>query len=110
MYLIIVLLFNALAVWLGARLLKGVEVQDFTRAVIVAVVIAILNATIGRVLDFFLAPINWITLGLFTWVIDGIVLLIAAHFLKGMKISNIWWAILLAFLIGISNTVAHIFT
>ena len=110
MDLIIVLLFNALAVWIGARILEGVEVEDFTRSVIVAVIVAVLNATIGKILGFFLAPLNWLTLGLFTWVINGIVLLIAAHFMKGLKIRNIWWATLLAFLIGISNTVAHIFT
>ena len=110
MDLIIILLFNALAVWIGARILEGVKVEDFTRAIIVAVVIAVLNATLGKVLNFFFAPINWITLYLFSWVIDGLVILVAAHFLKGLTVKNIWWAILLAFLVGVSNTVAHFFT
>jgi putative membrane protein len=107
---IIIILFNALAVWLGARILEGVTVTDFTRAIIVAIVVAVLNAILGSILNFFLAPLNWLTLGLFTWVIDGMVLLVAAHFLKGLTIKNIWWAIGLALLVGVSNTVAHIFT
>lgn len=110
MDLLIILLFNALAVWIGARILEGVEVKDFTRAIIVAVVVAALNATLGKVMNFFFAPLNWITLYLFTWVIDGLILLVAAHFLKGLTIKNIWWGIILAFLIGASNTIAHIFT
>lgn len=107
---IIILLFNAAAVYFGARILEGVKLEDFSRAIIVAVVLAVLNATLGKILGFFLAPLNWITLGLFTWVIDGILLLVAAYFLKGLTIKNIWWAIVLALLIGVSNAVAHIFT
>lgn len=50
----------------AAYLLSGVEIEDFTRAIIVAIVLAVLNATLGRFLNFVTTPIRWITLGLFS--------------------------------------------
>ena len=97
---IIIVLFNALAVWLGARLLRGVEVQDFTRAVIVAIVLALLNATIGE----------FLTLGLVVLVVNAVVLMIADYFLKGLKIQNFWYAVALGLIVSIANGIADWFT
>jgi putative membrane protein len=96
-------LLNALALMAGAHFLKGVDIQDFTRALIVAVLLAILNATLGEVLDFITTPLRFITLGLFSFVVDAILLMIASHFLKGFKIKSFGSAFFLAILLGIFN-------
>lgn len=107
---IIIVLFNALAVWLGARLLKGVEVEDFTRAVIVAIVLALLNATIGEFLHWITYPLRFLTLGLIVLVVNAVVLMIADYFLKGLKIQNFWYAVALGLIVSIANGIADWFT
>ena len=106
-FLINVLLM-ALVLMGAAYLLNGVEIRDFTRAVIIAIVLAILNATLGRFLDFVTTPLRWITLGLFSLVVDAVVLMIAAHFLKGFTIKNFSWALLMAIFVAIANVFLHI--
>ena len=56
----------------AAYLLSVVEIEDFTRAIIVAIVLAVLNATHGRFLNFDTTPIRRITLGLISLVVDAV--------------------------------------
>lgn len=92
----------------AAYLLSGVIIKDFTSALIVALVLAILNATLGKVLDFFFAPLSWITLGFFSLVIDAALLMIADYFLKGLAIKNFTWALLMAIVVAIANVFLHV--
>lgn len=107
MELILTILVNGAAVWLGARFLRGVEVTDFTRALITGLVLAILNATLGRFLDWISTPMRFITLGLFSFVVDAVLLMVADYFLKGLKIKNFWWALALAVVVGVVNSLFH---
>jgi putative membrane protein len=105
-FLIKVLLMG-LVLMAAAYLLNGVDIEDFTRAVIIAFVLAILNATLGAFLHFITAPLSWITLGLFSFVVDAIVLMIAAHFLKGFSIKSFSWAFLMAIFVAVANVFLH---
>ncbi|TXB64148.1 phage holin family protein [Phaeodactylibacter luteus] len=107
MDLILTLLINAVALMAGAHLLKGVDVEDFARALIVAVALALLNATLGNILDFITTPLRFLTLGLFSFVVDGAMLLIAAYFLKGFTVQNFGSAFLLALIMAVVNTLLH---
>jgi putative membrane protein len=100
-------LINAVAVWLGAQLLRGVKVDDFYRALVIGLVVALLNATLGSFLDWISTPVRWITLGFFSLVVDAIVLMIADYFLKGLTIKNFWWALALAIVVAVVNSVTH---
>lgn len=91
----------------AAYLLNGVVIEDFTRAIIVAILLAILNATLGRFLDFVTTPLRWITLGLFSLVVDAVILMTAAYFLKGFTIKNFSWALLMAIFVAIANVFLH---
>ncbi|GAB4246311.1 MAG: phage holin family protein [Saprospiraceae bacterium] len=104
---ILTILINALAVWLGARILAGVEVKDFGRAVVTGLVLVLLNATLGNFLDWISTPMRWITLGLFSFVVDAVVLMVADYFLKGLKIKNFWYALGLAVIIAVVNSLFH---
>ena len=78
----------ALALWLIARILPGIEVRDFGAAMIAAAVIAIVNFFFGpifRVLGF---PLILITLGLFTFVINAILLKLASVFTPGFRVRG----------------------
>ncbi|MCB0593502.1 MAG: phage holin family protein [Lewinellaceae bacterium] len=105
--MVIKVLLNALALMAGAHLLKGVEIEDFTRAVIIAVFLSVLNATLGSFLDFITTPLRFLTLGLFAFVVDAAMLLLAAHFMKGFNIRNFVSAFFLAIIFSITNAVLY---
>jgi len=107
MEFLLTIIINAVAVWLGAQFLRGVEVTDFPRAIIIGLVLAILNATLGSFLDWISTPVRWITLGLFSFVVDAIILMVTDYFLKGLKITNFWWALALAIIVGVVNSITH---
>lgn len=105
--MIVKVMINALALMLGAHLLKGVQVEDFTRAVVIAVVLSLLNATLGSFLDFITTPLRFLTLGLFAFVVDAAMLLLAAYFLKGFRIDTFLSAFLLAIVLSVSNAILY---
>lgn len=107
MELLIKIILNAAALFAAAYLMKGVTIKDFTRAVIIAVILSLLNATIGNFLDFITTPLRWITLGIFSFVVDAAVLLIAAHFMKGFEVKGFGTAFVLAIVLSIFNAVLH---
>lgn len=96
-------LINGAAVWLGAQFLRGVKVTDFYRALVIGLVLVLLNASLGHFLDWISTPIRWLTLGLFSLVVDAIVLMVADFFLKGLTIKNFWWALALAVVVAVVN-------
>ncbi len=104
---IITAFINGLAVWIGARYLEGVKITDFTRAVLVGLVLVFLNATIGELLEAIPSPGRYLSIGLFGLVVDALFLMVADYFLKGFTIKNFWYAIALALITSVVNTVVH---
>ncbi len=100
-------LLNGVAIWLGSQILNGVKVTDFPRAIIVGLVVAILNATIGGLFDAIPSPARFISMGLFGLVVDALLLMLADYFLKGITIKNFWYAIGLAAIVSFVNAVFH---
>lgn len=96
---IISILINALAFFLAAKVLSGVQVNDFAQAIIVALVIGLLNITLGTVLK--IMTLGILSLGIFTLLLDAILIQIADYFLKGLKVKNFWWALGLAAVVAI---------
>ncbi|MEO1451781.1 MAG: phage holin family protein [Bacteroidota bacterium] len=105
MDLIIKLLVNAVAVMVGAYLLKGVEVKGFGSAVIAALLLAVANAFVKPILAFLSIPLTILTLGLFVFVINGLIILLVSALMRDFHVKNIWWAIGLSLVMGIVNTV-----
>ncbi|MCI5081776.1 MAG: phage holin family protein [Saprospiraceae bacterium] len=105
--LLIKVLFNAAALFVAAYFLKGVEIKSFTQALIAALVMAVLNSTLGGFLDFVTMPLRLLTLGLFAFVIDAVILLIAAYLLNGFKIESFWSAFIMAILVSVFNAILH---
>jgi putative membrane protein len=100
-------LLNALALFAAAYLMRGVEIKDFWQAILVAVVLALLNATIGQILDFITMPLRLLTLGLFSFVVDALIIWIASGFFKGFKVRSFWTAIVLAVVLAIFNSILY---
>jgi|TARA_B110000037_G_scaffold34274_1_gene41523 putative membrane protein len=106
---ILKLLLTALAVLLLANILPGVAVTSYAYAVWVAVVIGLLNGFVRPLLIFLTLPATLITLGLFLFVINACIILIAANFLGGFTVESFWWALLFSLLLSFLQSVLHSF-
>jgi putative membrane protein len=100
MKFILKLLLTALAVLLLANILPGVDVKSYTYAIWVALVIGLLNAFLRPLLIFLTLPATLITLGLFLFVINACIILIASNFLSGFAVDSFWWALLFSLLLA----------
>jgi putative membrane protein len=103
MNLLIEILINAVALFVGAKLLSGVTMKNFTQAVIVAIVIAILNATLGMALK--IVTLGLLSLGVFTLLLDAILIQVADFLLGGFKVKSFWWALGLGLIVAIVNSI-----
>lgn len=91
----------SLAVAISAYLLPGVSVAGPAVAIITGLVIGIINAFIKPLAMLLTLPINVITLGLFTFVINGLLVLLAANLVNGFQVRNFWWAIIFSVVLSI---------
>ena len=87
-HLIVSWLVAALALWLVARIVPGIEVRNFGDALIATAVIAILDVTIGPILRFLSFPLSVITLGLFRLVINAFLLMLASLLSPGFRVRG----------------------
>jgi putative membrane protein len=96
MNLLIAWVINA-AVLLGLPyVLPQVQMKGFTTALIAALVLGLLNTIIRPILLVLTLPVNFITLGLFTFVINGLMFWLAARLLDGFSVDGFGWAIIAA--------------
>jgi putative membrane protein len=105
MNLIINWLISALAVIISAYLLPGVTINGFFAALVVAVVLAAINLLIKPIILVLTLPINIVTLGLFTLVINAALVLLAAAIVPGFGVAGFWWALLFALVLSIVGAV-----
>jgi len=87
-------LVSALALWLVAQIIPGIEVRGFGAALIATVVIAIVNATLGFVLKILFFPVTFLTLGLFLLVLNAMLLKMASWFAPGFAVRGFLAALL----------------
>lgn len=109
MNLIIKLLVNAIAVFVIANILSGVQLDGYVSAIIVALVLSILNLLVKPILVLFTLPVTVITLGLFLLVINGLIILLADEFIDGFSVDGIGWAILFSILLSILQSLLQSF-
>jgi putative membrane protein len=95
-------LLSALALILTSRVVPGFEVRNLTAALVAALVIGLLNATLGLVLKIITFPISILTFGLFLLVINGVMILVASSIVRGFRVYGMvpafWGALVLALL------------
>jgi putative membrane protein len=105
MGLIINLLLQALAVFITGYLLQaGVVVGNFTTALLVAVVLGIANILVKPIIFLLTLPLNILTLGLFTFIINGLIILLVSNLVSGFYVKNIWWAILFSLVLSLVSS------
>ncbi|PID56487.1 hypothetical protein CSB45_11325 [candidate division KSB3 bacterium] len=106
MIILIKLCIVAAAMLIVSYLLEGVRVQNFGAALIAAVILGLVNALIKPILMFLVSPLNILTLGLFTFVINGVIFKLSAAFIDGIEVKGWLSAMFGAALISCVSTIA----
>jgi len=104
MRIILHLIIAALAVYFASYLIPGVTVDSYWIAIIVALVLGILNAFLRPVLNLLTLPINILTLGLFSIVINAIIILLVDGIVGGFAVNGFWNAVLFSIVLWIINS------
>lgn len=94
----------ALALWVTAYILPGVNVDSTQSLAIAAVVLGLVNALIRPILTILTLPITIVTLGLFYLVVNGLTFLLASKLVSGFHVAGFWWAVLGALLVSIISS------
>lgn len=100
-------LLSAVAIMIAAYILPGVHVQGFMVALILAVILGIINAILRPILLILTLPINILTLGLFTFVINAFLVMLAAGLVKGFSVDSFWWALAFSLVVSLVNGFFH---
>lgn len=93
MRIVVKLFVNGFAVMVVAYLLAGVKIAGYFDAFVVAVVLGILNTLVKPILHLLALPITILTLGLFSLVINALVVMLADSLIPGFTVDSFWWAL-----------------
>ena len=99
---------NALVLLALPWVLPGVHLRGLGPALLVALVLGLLNTLIRPLLIVLTLPINLLTLGLFTFVINAALLCLAAWLAPGFAIASFWSALALAVIVAVVNAVVGV--
>lgn len=109
MSIIIRWIINALALMLVAYIFPKIEVSGFYIALVTALILGLINAVIRPFLLLITLPINILTLGLFTFVINALLFWFVASFIEGFYVATFWAAFFGALVFSIiSSFAAHL--
>jgi putative membrane protein len=109
MGLIVRLIVSTLAVLVASKVISGVNVDTTMTAIVVAIVLGILNTFIRPVIQLLALPITIITLGLFYFVINALMVYFASYLIDGFDVSGIFAALLFSFVVSIVQSILGIF-
>ncbi len=93
---------SSLVILVVAYVVSGITIDTFVTALLVSVLMGVVNALIRPLLIFITLPINVLTLGLFTLVINASLVLFVASLVLGFTVDTFWSALL--FSVGVSLT------
>ena len=101
---------SAIALFVTAYLVPGVEILDLTALIVATVIVGLINTFIRPILRLLTLPITLVTFGLFAIVVNAITFSIAAFFAPGFQIDGIIPAFMGAIVLSIVSTVIDFFT
>ncbi len=102
-------LINAAALYVAARLIAGVTVADTEALLLAAFVIGLVNAIVKPILVVLTLPLTVLSLGLFYFVLNGLLLYLAAAITPRFELAGVGTAILAALVMSLVATFLHLF-
>ncbi len=106
--LILKFIVNAVALFLVVRLVPGISVAGTGNLVIASLVLGFLNAVLRPIISFFALPVTILTLGLFTFVVNGAVFALAAWIVPGFSVAGFGSAIIGALAFSVISFVLNL--
>jgi len=103
--LLLKLLISGIAVMFASWLLPGVDVTNFTNALLIAIVLAFLNTFLKPLLILFTIPITLFTLGLFLLVINALIIMLASNLIEGFYVNGFWSALFFSIILSITTSI-----
>jgi putative membrane protein len=107
MSFIVRLILSALAFLAVANLVPGITVASFWTALVLAVLWGIIGVTVKPIVLILTLPINILTLGIFTFILNGFFLWLLGGIVKGFEVHGFWVAVLGALVLSILNMLIH---
>ncbi|EIA09453.1 phage holin family protein [Flavobacterium frigoris] len=107
MKLIVRILITSALVLLIANFMTGVHVDGFSKALIVAVVLGLLNIFIKPILVILTLPITFITLGLFLLVINALIIILCDNIVGGFSVDSFFTALLFSIILSVSQSLMY---
>lgn len=101
------IIFTSIIAFGLSYILSGVRIDSFWAAIILAIVLAILDAIVKPLLIFLTLPLTIITLGLFLFVINAVIILLADNLIEGFRVDGFWWALLFSLLLSIASAILY---
>lgn len=109
MNIIIRWLVSATSILIAAYLLSGISVASFWAAFWLALLLGLLNAVLKPILIVLTLPITILTLGLFTFVINALIVLLASTIIKGFEVESFLAALFFAILVSVVSYLLNTF-
>ncbi|MBA4275477.1 phage holin family protein [Flavobacterium sp.] len=107
MKLLVRIIITSVLVLLIAHFMKGVHVEGFVTALLVAVVLGLLNIFIKPIFVLLTLPFTIVTLGLFLLVINAIIILLCTNIVGGFSVDTFWTALLFSVVLSISQSIMY---
>ena len=98
---------NALALYIVATILPGIHLSDFGSALVAVVIIGLVNVLVKPILFLLTIPVTVITFGLFAFVLNALMLMLASALTPGFKIDGFGTALLGSILLSLITTVLY---
>jgi len=99
----------SLLVIFTAWIIPGISIENFLSAMLVCIVIALINIFIKPLVEFISLPVNFLTLGLFSFLVNALLLMLAGAITPGFEVngflSALFGSILLSFFAGFINKI-----
>lgn len=107
MNFIIRLLITAAVAFGLSKVLTGVHIADFKTAFIFAIVLALLNFIVKPLLVILTLPITIITLGIFLFIINALIIMLADKFIDGIKVDGFLWALIFSLILSLVSSLVN---
>lgn len=96
-------LLNAVVFLALASFLDGVAIDNWITAILAAVMLSLLNTVVKPIISLFALPITLLTLGLFSFVINGVIIWLTSFFVAGFTLSSFGTAIFVSLILSVVN-------
>lgn len=100
---------SGIAIVITAYLLPGIHLAGFKAALLTALALGLINAFIKPVLSLLTLPLTVMTLGLFSLVLNALLIMLTARLVPGFQVQGFLWAVAFSIVLTVTNWVLSIF-